>query len=113
MFIIRHALAIGAISLCCFSASATADANIMCPGKIQNLGIGSDGTIHVNNGYGMWAICSVSQASSSISPSTCKAWYLSLLAAKTAQSQVAVYLSGYSSCTAAGSWVSVNAYFVE
>lgn len=87
--------------------------NVMCSGKIQSLGVDGSGRVFVNNGHGVWAICSLTSAERSVAPGTCRAWYLSLLSSRATQSQIGLYVSGYGSCNLVGSWVSANVYFVD
>jgi hypothetical protein len=39
--------------------SATAGATITCAGIPTYLGVGSDGLVYVDNGFGVWRICSL------------------------------------------------------
>lgn len=88
---------------------STAHAVITCSGMPTYLAVNSVGHVYVNVGYGVWAICNVSQtttvAGTSITTETCRAWYASLLAQQKAAATVVLYFNEHTSCSSIGSWV--------
>jgi len=64
----RRALAMGLIL-----ASSSASANITCDGKIDYLGLSPDGSISVSEGFGVWYLCSQTNAASTSNGAECSA----------------------------------------
>jgi len=66
-------------------AAAPAHANIACVGVVNYLAVNSYGSVYLDIGSGIWAVCSITSALTSsgvtIAPETCRAWYATFLAA--------------------------------
>jgi len=104
---------------------ANAHANVTCTGLISYLGIDNAGYLYVNNGFGIWQVCSLSQAYTAnglnVAQDACKGWYASMLAAQKSGAQVALYFYNSNSanpingaeCNAFGNWSMPSPYFIQ
>lgn len=75
---------------------STASANFTCEGKIVYLGLGPDGTVTVDVGFGAWYICSLTSTfpgngGINFSPEGCRGWYASMLANQKTDSTIAFF----------------------
>lgn len=96
-------------------ASTNANANFTCEGPISYLGMNPEGVITVSVGFGVWYLCNQTSAYTvnglTYPPEGCRAWYATLLAAKTSGQVVRFFFSSAAGtsngpeCTALGSWV--------
>ena len=94
--------------------SANANANFTCVGQVTYLGMSPDGTITVSVGFGTWYICNQTSAYTvnglTYTPEGCRAWYATLLAAKTSGQAVRFFFgsaaetSNGPECNAVGNW---------
>lgn len=111
------ALAITALMTC---NTASAQGSVSCSGDVQYLGTGSDGSVYVNVGWGIWDICSVSVERADVTPDACKTWYSSLTTAKLSARKVVLFFNpahpanqGASECSGLGHWVTRAPYHLE
>jgi len=109
-----------ATAACLALAATSAQANFTCSGQVSYLGVNSQDMVYVAvTGFGVWAICKLGDTWSGVSPNSCKAWYAGLLAAKRADSGVALYFDSSatgnngSQCTALGSWSVSPPYHID
>ncbi len=91
----------------CLMASPFARAVTTCSGPINDLHLNTNGTLYVDVGHGVWAICAMSTSMGGVDPATCRAWYAGLLAAQKTGHAVTLYLSS-GTCATIGSWVVVT-----
>jgi hypothetical protein len=104
---------LGALASCLPTYSA---ANIACAGLVGYLGVENGGfvTVAVAGSTAIHYICSLdAQGQFPMSPSTCKAAYAALLAARLANKSVTIYYWDNLTCGTLPSWASTSAYFVE
>jgi hypothetical protein len=83
---------------------------IGAPSRIAgHVSLGADGTLWVNAGYGVWAVCGVAQSWTSgaqtVAPETCRAWYAAMLRQQILGLPIVFYFNDLTSCAAIGSWV--------
>jgi hypothetical protein len=94
--------------------SSNASANFTCSGQVAYLGMNAEGVVTVSVGFGVWYICNQSSAYTvnglTYTPEGCRAWYASLVAAKTSGQAVRFFFSSPAEssngpeCNAVGNW---------
>jgi hypothetical protein len=94
--------------------SSNASANFTCSGQISYLGMSPEGVITVSVGFGVWYICNQTSTYTvnglTYTPEGCRAWYASLLAAKTSGQAVRFFFGSVAEsangaeCGAVGNW---------
>jgi len=97
---------------------ATASANFTCEGKIAYLGLGPDGTVTVDIGFGAWYICNLTSSfpgngGINFSPEGCRGWYASILANQKTDAAIVFFFqssaaTGNGPECSLGSWVTPN-----
>jgi hypothetical protein len=90
-------------------------ANFGCGGPIAYLAVSSNGSLYVNVGWGVWAICGVSADGTwgglSITAAACRTWYAGMLAAQKSGHTIRLYFQSANSggddvnCASVGNWV--------
>lgn len=98
-----------------------AHASFLCTGAVGFLGMGRDGEVFVSNGFGVWGVCSVANATNGLTADTCRAWYAAMISAQKAGGRVRIYFNSAdgpengSQCAAVGSWIITDSslYFVD
>lgn len=90
-----------------------AGAAATCEGTLSYLALNSWGSVYVNVGFGIWAVCGVrttyTAGGITIEPETCRAWYAAFLAAQRSGGSIRLYFNDpIASCAAVGNWVVPN-----
>ena len=98
-----------------FSAPAAA---YSCTGTVNYLGLSNDGTVEVDNGNGIWAVCSLSGTYGSTTTEACAAWYSGMLTARAGARTITIYFApsdnaGIATCAGLGNWAGRYPYFVQ
>ena len=94
-----------------FSIYATsANAAIVCTGKLKRVAMSPGGTVQVDYGYGVHYLCRFTESYGGFSPDTCKAMYSTLLTAFAAKHEVSFYFdsNGYASCADLPNWSALS-----
>jgi hypothetical protein len=98
--------------------SANAAANFTCEGKIHYLGLGPDGNVTVDVGFGAWYICNLTSSflgngGITFTPEGCRGWYASILASQKAEDSIVFFFQSSASTgngaeCSMGSWLTPN-----
>ncbi|CAJ0704164.1 hypothetical protein ACTHR6_25545 [Ralstonia holmesii] len=107
MRLFRHVAAICLVLL----FSQTSYAAYACSGQVRTFGMNTDGSVYVDNGYGIWVVCNL-HAQTNIPPTVCKGWYSMMVAAQARNAIVDLYFDDGKSCTQQSSWVVLAPYFI-
>ncbi len=84
-------------------------ANYSCTGQVAYLGVSSDNSLNVSNGYGIHKLCLLNSETQSDS---CKVWTAMIMSAQAQNREIGIYYkdttgkaSNTENCSAIGNWV--------
>lgn len=109
--------AVIAIGMLLFPVPAMA-VGYTCTGTVNYLGASNGGTLYLDNGNGIWAICNLTTNYGSTTKESCAAWYSGFLTARASVRTVTLYFNseenaGITTCAALGTWTVRAPYFVQ